>query len=59
MKVYVAFISFKRALDKVDWEALWDVWKVYGVSGRLLDGVTVFYRDASTKPCVNVNKDMS
>lgn len=34
---------------------MWDVWKVYGVGGSLLDGVKAFYRDASA--CVKIKGD--
>ncbi len=37
-------------------EALWDVLRIYGVGGRLLDGVKAFYRDASA--CVTVKGEM-
>ncbi len=45
--VYAAFMDLEKAYDRVDWEALWDVLGIYGVGGRLLDGVKAFYRDAS------------
>jgi len=35
-KVYAAFMDSEKADDKVDWEAMWDVLKVYGVGGRLV-----------------------
>jgi len=56
-KVYAAFMDLEKAYDRVDWEAMWDVLKVYGVGGRLLSGVKAFYRDASA--CVKIKGEMS
>ncbi len=42
--------------DRVDWGALWDELRTYGVDGRLLDGVKALYRDASA--CVKVKGEM-
>ncbi len=46
-KVCAAFMDLGKAYDRVDWDTVWDVLKIYGVGGRLLDGVKIFYRDAS------------
>ncbi len=54
--VYAAFMELEKAYDRVDWEALWDVLRIYGVGGRLLDGVKSLYRDASA--CVKVKGEM-
>ncbi len=36
----------------VDWIALWDVLKIYGVGGKLLSAIKSFYEDASA--CVKI-----
>ncbi len=43
-KVYAASIDLEKAYDKIDWTAVWDVLKVYGVGGSLINGVKVFIR---------------
>ncbi len=55
--MYAAFMDLEKAHDRVDCEALWDVLRVYGVGGRLFDGVKTIYRDASA--CVIVKGEMS
>ncbi len=32
-KLYAAFMDLVKAYDRVDWLALWDVLKIYGVGG--------------------------
>ncbi len=54
--MYAAFMDLEKAYDRVDWEALWDVLRVHGVGGRLVDGVEAFYRDASA--CAKVKGEM-
>ncbi len=49
--VYAAFMNLEKAYGRVDWEAKWDVLRVYGVNGKLLDGGKAFYRDANA--CVS------
>ena len=56
-KVYAAFMDLEKAYDRVDWKAMWDVLKVYGVGGKLLNGVKAFYRNASA--CVRIDGEMS
>ncbi len=34
--MYAVFIDLEKVYDRVDWEALWDVLRIYGVGGRLL-----------------------
>ncbi len=41
--MHAAFMDLEKAYDTIDWEALWDVLKIYGVGGRLLDVVKAFY----------------
>ncbi len=56
-KVYAAFMDLEKAYDRVDWKAVWDILRVSGVGGRLLDGVKTFYRNASA--FVKVKAEMS
>ncbi len=53
---YAAFMDLEKAYDRVDWEAFWDVLRIYGVGGRLLDVVKASYIDASA--CVKVKGKM-
>ncbi len=46
-------LTMRKAYDRTDWMAMWDVLKVYGVGGRLLNGMKAFYKDA--KACITVN----
>ncbi len=55
--VNAAFMDLGKACDRVDWEALWDGLSIYGVGGRLLEGVKAFYRDVSA--CVKVKGEMA
>lgn len=43
----------EKAHEKVDSGAVWNVLKIHGVRGQLLEGITTFYRDAST--CLKVH----
>ena len=36
---------------RVDREALWNILKISGVGGQLLEGVKMFYREASVCLC--------
>jgi len=56
-KLYVAFMDLEKAYDRVDWNAMWDVLKIYGVGGPLLNGIKAFYKEASA--CVRVDGEMS
>ena len=56
-KLYVAFMDLEKAYDKVEWEALWEVLKIYGVGGKLLKAVQAFYRNS--RACVRVNGKVS
>ncbi len=48
-------MDLEKAYNRVDWEAMWNVLKVYEASERLLDGVKVFYRNASA--CIKQRRD--
>ncbi len=54
-KVYAAFTGLEKPYDRIDWIAMWAVLKVYGVSGRLMNGVKAFHKSA--KACIKVNGD--
>ncbi len=55
-KMYAHFRDLEKAYDRIGWEAMWDVLRVYGVGRRLLDGMKAFYRDANA--CVKVKGQM-
>ncbi len=55
--IHAAFMDLEKTYDRVVQEAMWDVLKVYGVGGGLLEGVKTFYRDASA--CVKVKGEMN
>ncbi len=40
--MYAAFMDLEKAYDKVDRQALWDVLKIYGVGGQLMEGMNAF-----------------
>ncbi len=48
-----ADIDLEKVYDRIDWTAVWDVLKVYGVGGMLMNGVKAFYKGA--KACIKVN----
>ncbi len=56
-KLYTAFMDLEKAYDRVDWLALWDVLKIYGVGGKLLRAVKSFYEEASA--CVKIRGETS
>ena len=41
--VYVGFKYFEKAYGRVNWEALWQVLRMYDVVGKLLSGIKVMY----------------
>ncbi len=53
---YAAFTDPEKAYDKVDSEAVWNVLKIYGVGGQLLEGIKAFCRKAA---CVRVEGKFS
>ncbi len=52
-KNYAALVDLEKAYDRVDWLALWDVLKIYGVGGKLLSAIQSFYEKASA--CVKIS----
>ena len=51
-RVYVGFMNLKKAYDRVNKEALWQVLRMYGAGGKLLSGIKIMYVDSSA--CVRV-----
>ncbi len=47
-KLYAAFMDLEKAYDRVDWLALWDGLKTYGVGGKLLSAKS-FYEKAPAR----------
>ncbi len=47
----------RKANDRVDWLALWEVLRIYGVGGRLLSAMRSFYEEASA--CVKISGETS
>ncbi len=55
-KLYAACMDLE-AYDRVDREALWNVLKICGVGGQLMEGIKAFYREANA--CVKVDGELS
>ena len=52
-KLYAAFMDLEKAYDRVDWNSLWDVLKIYGVGGTAVTGSQIFL---SGSKCMCENK---
>src|SRR5678816_4329836 len=52
-KLYLGFMDLQQAYDRVNREALWQVLVIYGVGGRLLNGIKSMYDDSEA--CVRIN----
>ena len=50
--MHFAFLDLEKAYDRVDRDAMWNVLRVYGIGGRLLQGV-------GSKACVRVGNEVS
>ena len=46
-------MDLEKAYDKVDRKALWDVLRIYGVGGRLLEAVKAFYVNCRASVRIN------
>ena len=55
--VYFAFLDLEKAYDRVDRDALWRVLRLYGIGGKLLEGVKSLYVNSSA--CVRVGNEVS
>ena len=51
-KMYVCFMVFWRAYDRVNREALWQGVRMYDVGGKLLNGIKNMY--VNSQACVRV-----
>ncbi len=51
--MFAAFMYLEKAYDRVDRKGLWDTLRVYGVGGKLLEGIKSFYENASASVQVN------
>ncbi len=56
-KLYAAFMDFEKAYDKVGKETLWNVVKIYGVGGQLMEGIKAFYKEANA--CVKIDGQLN
>ncbi len=52
-KLCAAFMDLEKAYDRIDRKGLWDILRVYGVGGQLLEGIRSFYENASASLQVN------
>ena len=55
--MYFAFLYLEKAYDRVDRDAVWNVFRLYGIGGRLLRGVNSLY--VGSKACVRVGNEVS
>ncbi len=55
-KLFAAFMDLEKAYDRTDRKGVWDTLRVYGVTGRLLEGIRS-YENASAS--VGVNGELS
>ena len=55
--VYFAFLDLEKAYDRVDRDAMWNVLRLYGIGGRLLQAVKSLY--VGSKACVRVGSEVS
>ena len=52
--MYFAFLDLEKAYDR---DAMWNVLRLYGIGGRLLQGVKSFY--VGSKACIRVGNEVS
>ena len=55
--VYFAFLDEEKRYDRVDRDTMWNVLRLYGMDGRLLQGVKSLY--VGSKACVRVGNEVS
>ena len=55
--MYFAFLDLEKEYDRVDRDAMSNVWRLIGIGGRLLRGVKSLY--GGSKACVRVGNEMS
>ena len=56
-KVFMGFMDLEKAYDSVNRKGLWQVLSMYGVSGKLLEGIKSLHE--GSKACVRVNGTLS
>ena len=56
-KVYMGFMDLEKAYDSVNRKGLWQVLSMYGISGKLLNGIKSLHDES--KACVRVNGTVS
>ena len=49
---HVGFMKMERAYDRVNWESLWQVLRMYDEGDKLLNGIKSMY--VNSLPCVRV-----
>ena len=54
--MHFAFFDLEKAYDRVDRDAMWNVLRLYGIGGRLLQGVKSLY--VGSKACVRVGNEV-
>src|SRR5678815_3765702 len=52
-KLYLGFMDLQQVYDRINGEDLWQVLVIYGVGGRLLNGIKSMYDDSEV--CVRIN----
>ena len=45
--MYEGFIDLEKAYDRVNWETLWQVLRMYNLGSKLLLGIKSMYVDSS------------
>ena len=55
--VFWAFRDLEKAYDTIDWHGMWQMLRVYGVGGKLLNAVQSFYVDC--RACVRVRMNVN
>ncbi len=50
-------MDLEKAYDEVDWLALWEVLRIYGVGGKRLSAINSFYEE--TTACVKISGETS
>ena len=50
--MYASFTNFKEAYDRVNREAIWQVLRIYDVSGKLLNRINSMY--VGSQACIRV-----
>ncbi len=46
-------MDLEKAYDRVDWLAVWEVLRIYGVGGKMISSIKSFYEEASAYVKIN------